>query len=130
MEGKIRNRARYRQIYDLSGYPFPRNITPSDIDFIVEMGRENIMILGEFKHDTKFVKRGQKRFLEAFLTALSHSKRVLGFIAYHQVSDPNEDVNGYDCIVSQYWTPHKWRTPKKEITVRQLLNAYLNKFTS
>jgi len=123
--GKIREREFAKQIRDFSGLRFS-NVTPTDIDGLIEFNN-CIYILIEAKFQEDKLPDGQLRALTNLVdTVFDASKKGLLIIAIHD-NLPDEDIIFHRCKVSRYRSRKKWYSPKKKITVKELIEFYLRK---
>lgn len=90
--GSIRNLEQYKQakLLDMTGFGFERNISPTDIDFFVEISCKEF-VLGEYKRAGAVKQKGQLDAFTNLLKMLNNSGvLVLGFWAEHEV--PTEQI--------------------------------------
>lgn len=102
--GSIRNLEQYKQakLLDMTGFGFERNISPTDIDFFVEISCRQF-VLGEYKRAGAAKQNGQLTALTNLLKMLNNSGvLVLGFWAEHEV--PTEQVIvARETKVADFW---------------------------
>ena len=117
---KIRNRDFVRQIKDFSGLSFGR-IYPTDIDGFLDFNDE-VFIFIEAKHGDGTPKGGQKLALERLCDACAIAgKNSIVLVANH---DDDGDIDIGALFVSNIRFNGKWRTAKREITVRDAIIEY------
>lgn len=132
--GKIYNLQRYKQakLIDFSGFEFERKITPTDVDFFLEIQCREF-IIGEFKSGKSLLPFGQRHALTELLAsvAVDPSKKVLGFIAFFN-ANADEIIVAADCIVSEVWhsSRQQWKTRGDTITVKELILRWRQWHTS
>lgn len=126
----FKNVDRAKQLVDFSGLKVARTpIYPSDLDYILELWDVGYMF-GEFKYDGKQVETGQLLYLSRIVRALDKAdKFTISFIADHYIKDTNEMIPASECIIRQYMFTgiYTWITPKKETTVKQLQDWFVEK---
>ena len=114
--GAIQSRARYSQGRDFSGMRFPNNITPSDMDGVLEFSNR-LFVFMEFKSNNAPISYGQKLMLERLADAVCKAGKVgVSMICEHQ-QPTCVDIKCHEAIVRQYRYLLKWHKPKKRITV-------------
>ena len=125
--GKIKFPNRKKQLLDYSGLLFD-NITPSDIDGIIEWHDGKYAIL-EYKYKTAQMPFGQKLLLERMANDLYHSgKEVVVLVAKHEEEDCNKEVDAAKCIVRELYIPTEgvWRKPKSEFSVLEICDKFFD----
>ena len=118
--GEIHSRDRARQLRDYSGLRFG-NITPTDIDGLIEYHGKAFVII-ELKYGDADVPFGQMLALERLTDDLS--KPALCIIANHDITNPEEDIDVANCIVSQYRFKGSWRLPQRQRTVKEIITLF------
>ena len=122
IRGVISHRERSRQINDFQGLRFERNITPTDIDGLVDFAGR-LFIYFELKYGDKQIDTGQRMALEAVVDSHQAACRhAYAIIATHNVANPADDVDVANCIVSAYYYCHRWIQPGEHITMRQAID--------
>ena len=125
LRGRINHVDRFKQVYDFSELKFERNITPSDLDFCLDLqGKKRI--LGEFKSGVTRLPFGQKLSLSRLLKS-SHlaGVRTLGFVARH-CTNPDEIVRADQCVVSECWVAsHGWMNVPGDRKLREFIDAWM-----
>lgn len=104
------------------------NDHPSDID-IFYITEDDTLLLGEIKNESysrnKWNK--QKKILQRVID--NYNKEAFYFFIIHNkyVQNGAEKVDVPNCKIKEYYYKGKWRTPKKEIKVIDILNKYIKK---
>ena len=124
VRGKIYNRDRSKQTYDFSGLCFG-NITPTDIDMLIEYKNRAYVIL-EIKYGDAKLPAGQDLALTRLTDDLEHSgKSTLCIIASHETSNCNEDIDTAKTVVRSYrYKGHWWRDWGVSITSKELIDFF------
>ena len=127
VRGTIRNIGRKQQINDFSGLRFG-NITPTDIDGIIEYKNKAFVII-EVKYGDAELPYGQRLCVERMVSDLS--KPALAIIAEHSVCDENESIDVSKCNVREIYlcNEKKWRPPKRSFSVRELCEKFLGRYS-
>lgn len=124
--GEIKNKEFATQIRDFSELIF-ENVTPTDIDGLIEFNN-CIYILMEAKYLKDELPSGQERALVNLIdTIFEGSKKGLLIIAIHN-KQPEKDIPFHACKVSRYRSKKSWYSPKKEMTIKKLIDSYLKKY--
>lgn len=121
--GKIQFRDRARQINDFSGLRYG-NITPTDIDGFIEY-HNNAMVFYEIKYGNKKVPYGQ----ELSFMRLADNNQKAGtpstvLVCRHNISDPEQDVNVAETIVSDIYYAGRWYEDGTR-TAKQVTDSFL-----
>lgn len=127
LRGKFNDQKRARQLLRFDDLEYQGNATPMDLDGFIEW-HDKKRVLIEIK--TKGVKLlwGERLSLQRMVDDFGKAgKDSLAIVADHTVFDKNQDVMVADCIVREIYTSreHVWRPPKKMITVRSIIDAFL-----
>jgi len=122
--GKIRNKDFARQLRDFSGLQFG-TITPTDIDGFFEIGNR-IFIFFELKFGGTNVVGGQRLALERLVDVIGKTKDAILIIGRHDCTS-DEIVDTAACSVVEYRTRGKWNSPKKPITIREIIDLFLKR---
>lgn len=101
---------------------------PSDIDMFY-ITDDDMLILGEIKnesYDKKYWNK-QKKILQRVID--NYSKEAIYFFIIHNkyVQKGDTEVDVPNCKIKEYYYKGKWRTPKKELKVKDILEKYINK---
>jgi len=121
--GKIRNPKRATQLRDFSKIRYD-NITPTDIDGVIEYHNKCYVFI-EGKVEGTSVPYGQRIALERICNDLR--KPSIAIIAVHNVP-PEEAVDYSICKVEKYWFEKEWREPKRELSVKQLIDGFIERY--
>ena len=123
-DGKIHYRGRAKQLRDFSGLRFG-NITPTDIDGIIEYKNKAYIIIEGKKGEAPFL-GGQKLALDRLSDDVrTAGKQTLLILYHHNVDDCTKDVNVAEQSVSSYKLNGKWNQPQFGQTVRQLCDQFI-----
>ena len=123
--GEIKNKEFAGQIRDFSKLIF-KNVTPTDIDGLIEFNN-CIYILMEAKYLKDELPPGQERALINLVdTIFESSKKGLLIIAIHN-KQPKEDIPFYACRVTRYRSRKSWYSPKRKMTIKNIIDSYLKK---
>lgn len=128
--GVYQNVNRGRQLLRFDGLKWG-NITPSDIDGIVEF-HDSVWVICEVKLGKKDLPLGQRLTLERFVDDTTKAgKHSIAIIAEHCIDNPYKDVFlKSDCMVREFYATEtkKWRPPKKPMTVEALMDTYISMY--
>lgn len=112
---------------DFSSYT-DGNDHPSDIDMFYLCDDETL-IIGEIKNERDHLGKGQRRLLTRLLE--DHKGDAVGLFITHNKLVQNGDkvVDVMRCPVKEIYVKkeHRWRFPKRPITVKEVLNYYKEK---
>lgn len=123
----FKNRDRAKQLILFDGLDFDTNISPMDLDGLIEY-HDKKRVLIEAKLVNTPVPTGERLALERMVNDFGKAgKKALAIIADHKVFDPKEDVHIRECIVRElyYSVEKQWRKPNKMLTVEEALNMFL-----
>lgn len=126
--GVIKNRSRQKQIHDFSGLKRLRNITPTDIDGLLDYNGKNFIYLeGKVYGNEMFY--GQKLALENAVKSHCEAGHPSIAIIYEHWIPPNKDVNVAECIASKVYSKrdngnYEWQSTQGEWTVLELIDAF------
>jgi hypothetical protein len=124
--GAIQNRERYSQGRDFSGMRFPNDITPSDMDGVLEFS-DKLFIFMEFKYDNTPISYGQKLMLKRLADTVCAAGKVgISIICEHQ-QKANADILCHQAVVREYRYLLEWRKPKKRVTIYDMINFFYQK---
>ena len=108
----------YSSMYEGSNHP-------SDIDLFY-IANDDTLILGEIKNEryNKDAWEKQKKVLERVIDNYNKTGVYLFIVhnKYVQYGDTKVDVP--NCPVKEYYYKGKWRTPKRELLVKEVLEKY------
>lgn len=124
--GTIYARSRASQLRDFSGLRFRHNITPTDIDALLEFGDE-VYVIVEVKYLKTELDRGQRLAFERLTDTLeSAGKPTLCVCGVHYVSDSNEDIDVANCkAVKIRWQEHWYDCSSSDATIKEIIDAWL-----
>ncbi len=123
--GAIHNRARAQQQIDFSGLLFG-NITPTDIDGVIEYKGKSYVIIETKLRDTP-VELGQKLALARMTDDLTASgKFALCIITRHEIDDPYQDIDAANTFVSEYRWKKQWHElmGRKSRTAKEMITSF------
>lgn len=124
--GNIKFKARAKQLNSFNGMIRRRNITPTDIDGIIDYNGKAFVIL-EGKYGDAELPKGQKIALENLAnTILSANKRVVVIIYRHFIHDTNQEINVSKQIVSDIYFKRKWDKITVEKNVLEVIEMFEN----
>jgi len=106
--GKIKYLDRYKQLISYEGMVRHRNITPTDIDGIIDYNG-NAFIFLECKHIGKALDTGQRRAYENIINGLSEAGKPAFCIHFAHDKEPEEIIIAKDCEVVELYFQHKWK---------------------
>jgi len=119
--GAIQNRERYMQGRDFSGMRFPRNITPSDLDGVIEFS-DKLFIFFEFKAEGAPMPTGQRLMLER----LADTVCAAGKVGVAMICDHNQpsdiDIACHEAIVREYRYCLQWVQPRRRTTLYEAVS--------
>lgn len=121
------NRERAKQLLCFDGLDFDSNISPMDLDGLIEY-HDKKRVLIEAKLQNTPVPFGERLALERMVDDFGKAgKEALAIIADHKVFDPKEDVHVRECIVRElYYSKERlWRKPKRMINVQDAMDSFL-----
>ena len=122
--GVIRNRERVQQIRSFAGMRFGA-ISPTDIDGFFEI-RDHVFVFIETKYGDSPLTTGQRKAFERLTDAIEPPRWALFVVARHDQQLPH-DIDVASCAVTRYRWKAQWRTPGREVTVRELVERFIKK---
>jgi hypothetical protein len=123
---ELKFKGRARQINSFLGLIRRRNITPTDIDGIIDYNGKAFIIL-EGKYGDAELPKGQKMALENLANAILESKKkVVVIIFRHNVHDINNDIIVSQQLVSDIYFKRKWDKITVEKTVLEVIEMFEN----
>ena len=124
-KGDIHSPDRASQLRDYSGLRFG-NITPTDIDGLIEYKNRGYVIL-ELKYIDNEVPLGQELALERLTDDLAKSgKKSLCIIATHNTDNPEERIDAANTAIRKYRYLGKWVIPQKNLFTKDLIQRFIN----
>ena len=128
--GDIKYKARAKQINSFSGMIRRRNITPTDIDGIIDYNGNAFIIL-EGKYGDAELPKGQRMALENLANAiLLGKKKVLIIVFRHYVNNTNEEIIVSNQLASEIYFKRKWLSTFREYPNPVLVQLFLEFITS
>jgi len=124
--GNIKNKGRAQQINSFSGLIRRRNITPTDIDGLIDYNGKAFIIL-EGKYGDAELPKGQRMALENLANAmLDGSKKVVVIIFRHNIHNVNEEINVSTQPVTEIYFKRKWFpiSSKSTLQVIEIFEKY------
>ena len=104
------------------------NDHPSDIDMFY-MCKDDTLIIGEIKNARGHFGDGQRRMMTKLIEL--HKGDAVGLFIIHDklYQKGDRDVDVSRCEVKEIYNKkeHRWRFPKRPITVKEVLNYYKEK---
>lgn len=121
--GVIRNRNFAKQLRNFSGLVYD-SISPTDIDGCIEY-KNKLFVFVESKFNGAKMPFGQRLAFERLNDAIERSgKPSLFLVAKHESDD---DIDVANSIVTEYRQNYHWHFPKKEITVKEASDIFIEK---
>ncbi|HKK67532.1 MAG TPA: hypothetical protein VJ946_04945 [Bacteroidales bacterium] len=108
--GEAYNRERYVQIKDYSGLLFERNITPTDIDGLLEFGNK-IFVFIEIKCEGQEMPDGQELALTRLVDDVERAGKDAALIVATHKTKEDDDIDCANAIVSKRYRKGEWTTP-------------------
>jgi hypothetical protein len=124
--GNIKYKSRAQQINSFSGLIRRRNITPTDIDGLIDYNGKAFIIL-EGKYGDAELPKGQRMALENLANAmLDGSKKVVVIVFRHNIHNVNQDINVSLQPVTEIYFKRKWFsiTLKNTLEVIEIFEKY------
>lgn len=125
--GVIRNRDRQKQIHNFSGLKRLRNITPTDIDGLIDYeGKYFIYLEGKVSGNDLFY--GQRLALENMVKSHCKAGHPAIAIVYEHWIPSRYDVNVANCCVSKIYSCEKevfsWQSAEGNLLVCELVDEF------
>jgi hypothetical protein len=121
--GNIKHKARAQQINSFSGLIRRRNITPTDIDGLIDYNGKAFIIL-EGKYGDAKILRGQKLALENLAKAINSGNKIVTVLIYRHFIDVDNEVDVCNQIVSEIFFKNKWTTINTEKNVLEWIERF------
>jgi hypothetical protein len=124
--GNIKHKSRAQQINSFSGLIRRRNITPTDIDGLIDYNGKAFIIL-EGKYGDAELPKGQRMALENLANAmLDGSKKVVVIVFRHNIHNVNQEINVSLQPVTEIYFKRKWFpiTLKNTLEVIEIFEKY------
>jgi len=125
--GSYNHKAMGKQLLCFDGIDYGGNITPMDIDGLIEWHDQKRVLL-EIKLQGVKVLTGERVALERMVKDFARvGKESIAIIADHKVFQTYKDVYVRDCIVREIYHSREqvWRPTKRMMTVGTLLDSFL-----
>lgn len=128
--GVIKNKERQRQIHSFSGLKRLRNITPTDIDGLIDYGGKHFIYLeGKVSGNELFY--GQKLALENCVKSHWASGHKSIAVVYEHWIPPQYDIDVSKCVVTKIFTMNEktqefywWESKGSEYTVLEIVDLF------
>ena len=127
MRGKIKHRERSRQVNDFSNLELSHNITPTDIDGLIEYRNEKYIFF-EVKYSEAQLHYGQRLALERLVAdTSSRDKKSIAIVCEHDVHNTSVDVDVAETRVREVYSyrTKEWRVPANTYTTKQLIELFI-----
>jgi len=124
--GNIKHKARAQQINSFSGLIRRRNITPTDIDGLIDYNGKAFIIL-EGKYGDAELPKAQRMALENLANAMiDGSKKVVVIVFRHNIHNVNQEINVSLQPVTEIYFKRKWFpiTLKNTLEVIEIFEKY------
>ena len=120
----IKNWNFHNLFIDFSSYTSSQN-HPSDIDMSY-IAKDDTWIIGEIKNEKGKLTKGQRSLLEKYVNNWKHNAICLFIVHDKYVQLGDKKVDAINCKVKEMYLKEEgfWRIPKKEITVKEILEYY------
>lgn len=101
-----------------------KTVTPTDIDGLIQLEKENCIIIFELKYKGD-MSDGQSLALERVCDAIIKGKtNAVAFLAEHNTPEP-EPIIAKDALVTKAYMGGEWRPAKKPIKLLDAINWYI-----
>lgn len=122
--GKVYNQARASQLRDFSRLRYAGNITPTDVDCLIEFGDEAYVIV-EAKSNGKPVPMGQRLALQRMIRDfMLRGKKAILIVATHEMPI-DEAIDFANCKAQEYFEGEHWARQKRGWAVKRLVDDWL-----
>lgn len=125
--GVIKYISRKQQINSFHGLIRHNNITPTDIDGVIDYGGKNFIYL-EGKLINAKLPGGQKKAFEKIICSHCRAGNQSVFIVYEHETEVSETVDVANCYVKEYFGRSKgelrWHIPSRLLTVLQAIEIF------
>lgn len=123
--GIIQHHNRAKQIIEFKGLNYGNNITPTDIDGIMEWHKLNAYVIYELKYNDAQVPYGQRMALKEMVDDfIKAGKSAVVMICRHQEKDPDQDVIAAESYVYEYYCGSKWYRLSFPITCKEVTDRF------
>lgn len=127
--GRFQNESYAKQLISFDGMLFEgksgiTNVTPTDIDGLVHLSKENCIIFFELKHSGG-MPGGQREALEKLNDAVMAGKtNTILFLATHNTPKDQTVIAKYALVQGCYWGG-KWRKFAEPTTLYEAMDRYI-----
>lgn len=108
--GKMYNYERYTQVKDFSGLVFERNISPTDIDGLLDFGNE-IFVFIELKCKGGGMTYGQQLAFTRLVDNMEKAGKEAVLIVASHNTDKNEEIDCKNALVTTRYRKGEWTFP-------------------
>lgn len=129
--GTYQNEDHAKQIVSFEGMTFmgstgKYNVTPTDVDGLIQLDNENAFIFFEIKHGAAIAPSGQAKALTRTVDTLTRGGgNAILFISTHN-KDDGENVIAANTIVDRFYENGEWvHRGKHVVTLKQCIDNYL-----
>lgn len=126
MKSRIHNPKKMKQPIDFKNCGINDGMYPTDIDGLLEYN-DSTYFLFEVKYKDSEVPIGQKLALTRMVDDFTKvGKQAISIICCHDIKNPNKPVEMARCKVREiyYGDEKQWRSPMREITVREAIDGF------
>ena len=103
----IYNPKKLGRIVSFHGLPHVGPCSPADIDICVEVGDLKKYLIGDFKEEGRYLKKGQRLLIERHCDAFKAiGYKAVGFLAWHPEHD--EVISAAEAVVVQRYCDGEW----------------------
>lgn len=124
LPGQIHFKDRARQLRDFTGLRWG-SITPTDIDGLIDF-QNKAFVLFELKREGAEMPYGQELAIERTAILMNKQKPTIAFLAEHR--DDGEFIRAANAIVVSYFWNGDWWMDDREITLKQAIDNFLEKY--
>ena len=124
--GVVHYPKRAKQLILFRNLKYDNNVTPTDIDGVIEIN-DKFWIIYEAKYNGAPLQKGQKLTLERWINEADKAEKYgIALVADHYVSEESEPVYLDDCKVRMIYTTENrtWHKPETEMTVKEISDKY------
>ena len=125
--GAYKDARRGKQLVLFDDLYYDSNVAPMDIDGMIEYhNRKRVFV--EVKLKNTLVPYGERIAMERLVNDCALAgKEGIAIVADHNVFDKGQDIYMSECLVREIYhsKERKWRPPKRMMTVKTLVDAFL-----
>ena len=128
---RIRNPYYAKQLIDFQGLGLDDGIYPTDLDALIEYHNSEYIIV-EVKYKKTRVPYSQRLAIQRMVDDFTNAgKRAIALVAEHHNTNPRDPVIAANCKVRElyYGGESMWRSPTRDLTVRQAVDDFRGKPT-